>query len=634
MTYAGDSALSEDIRKRVEETFKQSRVLALEGKTQEATLGCEFVLRLDSLYEPARELLNRIELGDLSDHPAAAEGDPALSLNDPEKVTVGASGASALDFDLQAEMTDLLEKRDFRTLLSLAEEHKDVVTADPELAARVLEATGRLESEPYVRTFIDSAEAAHRTGKPEEAQALLEKARTLDPSHPSLPAPVMAAEFDESNERIRELLEEGQRALERNDHQGAIDSWSRIFLIDIDHAEASKRIEGARRLKAETERQLEEAFHEGVSQWELGGTDKAREQFEKVLGLSPTHPGAKEYIARMDARAAEPEPADLGARPSGDNEILTPSDSLPFAVGEAAEGQQSPLNDPPTGAEGAFDSLAAGEEPEPPPVPQSRRGGSLGNRRFMTMAGIGVLALLAVFAALYWKRDSFFPNSEPVPAAAQIDVLARAQKLQAAGDSARAIAQLSRLPTEHPQYAEAQALIAQWETPAVVEEPTGPSAEQLAARDALAAEAHAAKDNRQYLVASRLYDEAAKSAPLEDQDRLLSEEVRQRLADIELQIDLFEQGDWEFVLPDLWRMRSANPDDKDVVKLMVDSYFNLGVRDLQRGDTPAATEKFTRAQELDPGDSEVERLLRFSQVYGERPADLLYRIFVKYLPFR
>jgi len=640
MTYAGDNELSEELRQRVEETFKQSRELAQEGKTQEATLGCEFVLRLDPLFEPARELLSRIETGgDLTDAPEAP-AEPALpAFDDPQTVALDASDTSAIDFDLQTELVDLLEKRDFRTLLSLAEEHKDQVTGDPELTARVMEATERLESEPYVRTFIDSAETAHREGNSQEAEALLEKARALDPSHPALPAPPVATEFDETNERIRELLEEGQRALERNDHQGAIDSWSRIFLIDIDHAEANKRIEGARRLKAENERKVEEAFHEGVSQWELGSTDKAREQFEKVLGLAPTHNAAKEYIARMDARAAEPDPEPMGtgAQPSGDHEILTPSDSLAFARGKASERDEQAgpdeIDEP-----GSFADLEAGEEPEPPPVERVASGSTslLGNRRFLTLAGGGVLVLLLAFAALYWKRDAFFPNSEEAPAATQVDVLARALKLYEAGGTAGAIAQLRRLPTEHPQYAEAQTLIAQWETPVEVEEevPAGPSDEELASRGTLVARAQTARDNREYLLASGLYADAAKIAPLDDQDRMLHEEVQQRLAGLESQIELFEQGDWEFVLPDLWRLHAANPDDKDVVRLMVDSYFNLGVRDLQRGDTPAATEKFTRAQELDGADLEVERLLRFSQVYGQRPADLLYRIFVKYMPFR
>lgn len=660
MTYAGDNSLSEEIRQRVEETFKQSRQLAAEGKIQEATLGCEFILRLDSLYEPARELLQRIESGD--DLGAGEDAAPAAGAVDspegfepqapaaPDESAPADDAAGGADeaVDLRAEMEDLLDKRDFRTLLNLAQEKPEALAADPELATLVGQANERLEAEPYVRTFIDSAEKAHREGKANEAEALIEKARALDPSHPALPPEPVKSDYQESNERIRELLEEGQNALERNDHQGAIDSWSRIFLIDIDHDEANRRIEQARRRKAEHERQVEEAFHEGVSQWELGGTDRAREQFEKVLSLAPNHVAAKEYIERMDAREGEGEPLGGGAaEPSGDQEILTPPDSLAFARGKAEErgreetGELPDLADLPEPAASEtvdVDDIEIGgeAEPAPPAEPARRTGGPLGNKRFVTLAGLGVLLVGAVLAALYWKRDVFFPNSEETPAVAQVDVLARARKLQEAGETARAIAQLRRLPTAHPQYAEAQSLIAQWEASQVeaVEEETGPSEAELAARDALVAQAQAARDDRRYLLAAGFYQEAEKIAPLDEQDRFLYEEVQQRLAGLESQIELFEQGDWEFVLPDLWRLHSANPDDKDVTKLMVDSYFNLGVRDLQRGDIPAAKEKFERAQELDPSDAQVERLLRFSQVYEERATDLMYRIFVKYTSFR
>ena len=137
------------------------------------------------------------------------------------------------------------------------------------------------------------------------------------------------------------------------------------------------------------------------------------------------------------------------------------------------------------------------------------------------------------------------------------------------------------------QYAEAQVLIAQWEAPAVEEEetPAAPTADQLALRNELVARAQRLRENREYLRASPHYAAAAKIAPLEAPDDLLQEEIRQRLAGLEGQIKLFQQGDWEFVLPELWRLHRANPDDKDIVRLMVDSYYNLGLRDLhhQRG---------------------------------------------------
>lgn len=625
MTYRGDSKLSEDIRQRVESTFEQSLDLARQGKIQEASLGCEFVLKLDPLFEPAREFVRKLEAGEAG----AVEDEPAADLEHTPEQGLDPGGPTEPRIDLGAEFKDLLERRDFPTLLNLAKEHQKRAAADPELRAMVEQATERLEAEPYVRAFLDTAEKAQREGDVEGAAAAVEKARSLDPMHPGLPPPSRQPMGGETNDRIGELLVEGQSALDQGDYQDAIDSWSRIFLIDIDHGEANARIEEARRLKAESERQIEESFHEGVSLWELGSTDKAREQFEKVLRINASHPGAKDYIRRMDARDV-PEIADLGggAKPSGDTEIFAPPGEEPLS-----DDLEPPVEAAPAGEAPARE----GAPPTGKPAPTAKFGRQLlSNRRFLALAGLGVLVLLAVFGWLYMKRDDLFPNSGDGEPVAQVDSLERARTLAAAGQTAMAIGQLDQLPTDHPQFAEAQALIAQWEAPAQVdpEVPSGPSELELAQRDQLVGLARAARQNQENLRASRYYALAAKITPLDDEDRLVQTEVEQRLAGLESQIELFEQGDWEFVLPDLWRLHQANLEDRDIVRLMVDSYYNLGVRDLQRGDTGAAAEKLKRAVELDPLDAQVSRLLRFSEVYGSRPADLLFRIFVKYLPFR
>jgi len=630
MTYTGDNKLSEDIQQRVEGTYQQSRDLAAEGKVQEAKLGCEFVLRLDPLYEPARELMQKLEAGE-------SVPEPKPNLDDGSDVVDGAvtpAESAEPDFDLAGEFTDLLDRRDFHTLLNLAKEHRSAVDASPELTQLAVAATERLEAEPYVREFLDKAEKAQREGRQDEALALLEKIRVLDSSHPSVPAQTTQPVVNESNARIRELLEEGQSALERGDHQGAIDSWSRIFLIDIDHGEANRRIEDARRLKAEGERKVEEAFHEGVSLWELGSADKAREQFDLVLGLNPNHSGAKDYIERMDAGTADaPEMPEFesNAALSPDAEIFAPPDAAPPS-------QAAPMND---GIDEQFEVAEAfepgegAEAPSPQRKPAKRKGAPAVNKRFLMIAGLAVSVVAVVGAGLYMNWDRFFPNSDETQPSGQPDALGQARTLNASGQTAMAIGRLKQLPTNHPQYAEAQALIAQWEEPEEVV-PEGPehSDEQLAERDGLVLQARAARDERLYLRASTFYDQAAKLAPLSDEDLLLQTEVGQRLAGLEPQIDMYEEGDWEFVLPELWRLHMANPDDRDVVDLMVNSYYNLGVRDLQRGDIVDALEKYKRALELNPGDTEVERLLAFSQTYSDRPADLLYKVFVKYLPYR
>ena len=56
----------------------------------------------------------------------------------------------------------------------------------------------------------------------------------------------------------------------------------------------------------------------------------------------------------------------------------------------------------------------------------------------------------------------------------------------------------------------------------------------------------------------------------------------------------------------------ARTTDRVAEGLIVDSYYNLGVRDLQRGDPVSATEKFQEAIALDRGDPQLQRAARFA----------------------
>jgi tetratricopeptide (TPR) repeat protein len=214
--------------------------------------------------------------------------------------------------------------------------------------------------------------------------------------------------------------------------------------------------------------------------------------------------------------------------------------------------------------------------------------------------------------------------------------LERASALHEKGNTAIAVAQLRRLPPDHKQFAEAQALIAQWEASAsdLEAELAAPSEDDLIHRDSLLAEARRMAANGDNLTAAELLDQARSIAPLEESDDALRQETLAQLATIENELDLFRQGDWDYALPNLWRLHEENPRNHDVVRLMVDCYYNLGVRDLQRGDPDSAAEKFDEALDLSPGDEPIQRLADFSELYRTRPADLQYRIFVKYHPFR
>jgi tetratricopeptide (TPR) repeat protein len=707
MSYSGNPALSSDVKQRILSTFDQTLELARDGNRQEALLGCDFVLRMDPQFHPAQLLQERLrattgpvrvdDLGtpaDLAD-PFADLDSLSLDLPDalPDHGSPGGPGSSGLRGELKA----LLDQRRFPELMAAAQREHAAVMADPELQRLVAGAQEAMEAEPYVLKFLASARTALQAGDTAETSRLLDKARALDPTHPGIveldraragptpvkplkiPSPIRTGAMpvslavgggdSESDRRIRELLDEGQAAFESGDPQGAIDSWSRIFLIDIDHQEASRRIEGARKLKAESERQAEEIFHDGVARLEAGDAAAARQSFQRVLEIQPTYFAAREYLQQIDAGTV---PAPRTA---------TPREPFPGAGGAGAIGAEPAVPTPvPAGRKTATHDLK--EEilvpPEPPgeEVPVERwplkkatggkRSPARARRTFLLVGG--AVLLLAVVGAVYFfqNRDQIFPNSkEEAPAVAPTakaaaDPISRAERLHKAGRTTTAVGQLKRIPPSDPQYARAQTLIAQWSgegtaaagagatgtaaagagataagAPGAQGEPPPPlTPEGAARREAFLAAARQAVAEHSSVRALLRLEQADALAKLSGDDAKLLADTRKTLEPLANQIDLFHQHEWERLLPQLWRMHGADPSNRDVTQLMVDCYYDLALRDLQRTDVEKAASSLKEAVNLQPEDPLLKRHYVFAQTYQERPKDLLYRIYVKYLPYR
>jgi tetratricopeptide (TPR) repeat protein len=697
MNYSGSSSLSQETRQRILSTFDQTLHLAEQGNRQEALLGCDFILRMDPQFEPARQLHERLKaatgavpVDDLRNgggSPAApatplftsedlfgdldglADDLPA-DLGELEELPAEAAGAAENVGGLRAELERLLAERRLPELLALAGREQARVMADPQLAAVVQNAQDRLEAEPYVNKFLGKAREALAGGDRAEVGRLLDKARALDSSHPGIadlarlsgpapaavparPQPTLPSALPanppldlfegrpgsdaESERRIAQLLDEGQLAFDAADHQGAIDAWSRIFLIDIDHQEAARRIEQARKLKAERERQVEEIFHDGVNRLESGDVAAARTAFEQVLTLQPGYLAAREYLQQIE---------------SGD---------VPHAGARREAG--SPLRDAPppvlTPLPSYQDDERAGLLKEeilvPPDLGEGGRAPEKTARRSMTAVrasnprktflyvGTGVLVLvLAVAFYLYQNKDRFWPNSDTdeavAPAPAAEDPIARATGLHEQGKTPIAIRQLERIAEGDPRYGEAQKLIAEWQggaaaAPAV---PAGPALtpEVQGQRQALLAAAREALAARRHIVAQSRFEEAATLAPLEAADAARLAQAQSALSPVASQVNLFRQHEWEDLLPQLWRLHEEDPANSDVRQMLTDSYYNMAVRDLQRSDVPKALEKLAEAATLTPDDPVLRRHTRFAETYKDRDKDLLYRIYVKYLPVR
>ena len=667
MAYQGNPTLSADVQQRILDTFEQTLDLAGQGSRQEALLGCDFVLRLDPQFEPARVLQDRlrnsagaVEVNDLRvGGPPAPAFDPFGDL-EQQNMDLPAFTLEGPEEGLAREFQDLLAARRFQDVLNRAHQEQAVVAGSAELQQVVNLAQERLEGEPYLNKFLTAARQAAITGQTTEVARLLEKAKALDPSHPDIarleaasPAPSMPPAFgapagrsageNETDQRIRSLIAEGQTALDAGDPQGAIDAWSRIFLIDIDHQEAARLIESARRLKAERERQVEEIFHEGLAHLDAGATAKARQAFQQVLQIQPSYLAAREYLDQIDAGKTPsgrpaPHPAPTGSMAavlplSGDRQ-LSDDDVLKEEIlvpPEPSEGG---------GVRGRSVAFSRESRPKGKGAKEAR-----GGKLFYLVGGGVLVVLLAAGGYLLLNRDTMFPNSSsavsPTPSAA-IDPIARAEGLHKAGKTPIAIAQLRRVPESDPNYARAQELIAEWEgraaQPQTTDLETEPapvlSPELLARREGLLASARAAFGERSYFRALSRLREANEIARLGGEDAQMRQVAETQLARLAAQLNLFYDHEWQFALPDLWRRHEENPADRDVTHLIVDCYYNLAVRDLQRADTRKAAENLKEAAKLEPSDPILGRHIAFAETYQTRDKDLLYRIYVKYLPTR
>src|SRR5215203_2393872 len=172
MSYSGNPSVSPDVRQRILTTFDQTLELAREGSRQEALLGCDFVLRMDSQFQPARVLQERLRTGagpvsvdDLKN----AQGEAGAVPDDPF------ADLDGLGFDLpdllpdpgavRDELQSLLDQRRFQELMAAAERERTAVMADLELQRIVGAAQERMEAEPYVLKFRAAARQALDAGQ-------------------------------------------------------------------------------------------------------------------------------------------------------------------------------------------------------------------------------------------------------------------------------------------------------------------------------------------------------------------------------------------------------------------------------------------------------------------------------------
>lgn len=734
-TYLGNPSLSNAVKDRVISTFQQTLALYKQGRTEEVISGCNLMLQMDPMFEPARKLAEKTR-----------------NPNMPIDVDTLLPGS---DDDALREARTAMAHRDFTRVVQITTE---ILTNDlMNDAARILadEARDKMEAAPFVEQFVAKCEKSLSTGDTVAARAALEKARALDAEHPAIakmtqmiaartaaatsapqappaapsfdfgtsfvvdapppavpgrgtaqatdfgftfeeekpqpgggglagfsfepepsapapppaapvndapfagfsfdnpnPAPTPAAggfdfdapsgakapvtgDFDfatasietsaEDQKKISQYLTDGDRAFESADYQKAIDLWSRIFLIDVTNDQASERIERAKQKRKEIEQQNESTLAAGIAAFDRGDRDGARAKFAEVLRIEPNNVTAQDYMDRLAESVTE------GGAAAFESSSYTAPDAEKFDIfaDEPIASGELPLMPPDPDEEAAVVPAKKGAKKTgvitKPKVKAPRKPLPMG----LIATIIGVLVVVGGGWFAYQKF-----SKPPVDTTSTESTIKHAQSLAASGKYDQAISILQDIKPDDPQHDRALLMIND------IQKKKAQASEMIDGRPAALvyqeglANAKTLFDNHDYDGAKKAFESAMRVKALTAEMKTMYETAAQQVAKLDAAKSLFNEHKYTDALANLQQLQQADPQNKNIQRLVEDAHFNIGAQALQNENLPDAVAQFDEVLKIDPADDLAKRSRELAMRYQTQPKDLLYKIYVKYLPLR
>jgi tetratricopeptide (TPR) repeat protein len=596
----------------VDQFVKKAEQAIATGDAQSAKASLEKLKTLDA----DDTAIARLETGIKGIKPAAAGGSPSFVVDTPASAGGARSTAQASDFGFTFEEEKAAppppQSFSFDSPFST-----DTGTVPP-------------VTPPSNFSFDAPSQPAP---PPKPAQSTAFSFDTPSPFSP--PAQGASAEFDfttasvetspDDQKKVQEYLADGDRAFDAGQFQQAIDLWSRIFLIDVTNEQASERIEKAKMRRRDIDQRGETLLATGIQAFDRGDRDAARENFAKLLQLDPTNPTAQEYMEKLSEVATEGGATGFAApyiasKPSA---ASPPSD---IWSDEAVTSDASLV--PPSPATAAAPRRAPAAKTPAKPAPAAASSSALPMRAIVLVL---VVAVLAGGGWLAWKK---FMAKPPVNTAATETIFTSANSLSQKGQYDAAIALLQEVKPNDPQHDKALSMIAdlQQKKSQAAEQVTGRPSEAVY-RESLTT-GKSAFEARDYDAAKKAFDTAARVKPLPPDMKAMYDTASQQVGKLEGAKALFNSQRYQEALTNLQSLAQQDPQNQSIRRMITDSHFNLGAIALQEEKLPDAAREFDEVLKADPTDELAKRSKLLAERYDGQSKDLLYKIYVKYLPMR
>jgi tetratricopeptide (TPR) repeat protein len=137
-----------------------------------------------------------------------------------------------------------------------------------------------------------------------------------------------------------------------------------------------------------------------------------------------------------------------------------------------------------------------------------------------------------------------------------------------------------------------------------------------------------------YAAAKLSFEQAIRVKPLPADAQTMYQTAAQQVAMLDNAKTLFNQRRYKDALSNLQTLLAQDPENKNIQRMILDAHFNLGALALQEEKTQDAVREFDEVLKVDPNDELARKSRELALRYEDQPKDLLYRIYIKYLPLR
>jgi tetratricopeptide (TPR) repeat protein len=421
----------------------------------------------------------------------------------------------------------------------------------------------------------------------------------------------------DDKKKIDQYLADGDRASDAGEFQQAIDLWSRIFLIDVTNDQASERIERAKSKKLDTDQKIETIVTAGVEAFDRNDHDTARAKFAEALRLDPGNPAAHDYMDRLANAVTE------GGAAAVESPYVAPAAEKHDIFDDESVGSYEVPTAPPEPA-----PAAAKKVPVNKPIAKAPA------KKKTSMAPLAAVMAIVVLAAGGWFAWTKFAKKSDIDPAATKAAFAQAGTLAKHAQYDQAIAVLQEIKPEDPQHDRAVAMIADLERKKsqAAAMMAGKPAETIYQEQVTAGSA--AFNAHDYVGAQKAFEAATHIHPLPPDLKTMYDTAAQQVAKLDAAKALFKERRYADAVTNLQPLAQQDPQNLNIQRLLIDAHFDLGAQALQEERLLDAMKEFDEVLKVDPNDDLAKRSKELAVRYNGQPKDLLYKIYIKYLPLR